>query len=361
MPSPNHTTNAHMEQPWSWISLMFSAFYFFSFFFTPLTLGFITISLTLYFTFVGLFIRLTRCSKKHVVFYIVAMTVLGTIGSGQNPSSSIFYGYAAFFAGFYLTRQQVLIASLIITANLFFSATVYNLWVSYYIFPGLVPLVAMALMGAYIQQNIRYEERERQSGEEKRQLATVAERERIARDLHDTLGHTLSSIALKAQLAKKLGDRGETEKALAEIDEVAKLASETLSNVRQAISGYRHRGLGERLSHLQTRLEAANFKATITNQLDQTDAQREAAIILMVTEAVTNIIRHCRGNEVNITLKNSEGFIQIHINDNGQVERFYPGNGLVGIQERLQSFGGHYTADNSNGFRLALNLPMENL
>ena len=338
---------------------MFSAFYFFSFFYTQLTFQFVVNSILLYGIFVGLYLQLTHCPRHKVIGYLIAMTILGTLGSSQNPSSSVFFGYTAFFAGFYLSKRQTLTATTIICLNLLVAATLFDLWYAYYLFPGLVPTIAMAFLGLFIQTTEKHAIRERQSADENKQLVKVAERERIARDLHDTLGHTLTSIALKAQLAKKLGDKGETQKALTEIDEVAKLASETLSDVRSAISGYKNKGLKEQLSTLESRLRSAGFKTKLDNHLPTPNARREAAIILMITEAVTNIIRHSNGDMATLQLSATSNTINILVSDNGSQTRYVFGNGLSGMRERLQAFDGTLNINTDNGFRLTIGIPAQ--
>ncbi len=344
-----------MDKPWSWVTLLFSLFYFFSFFFMPLTPQFVLVSVLLYTAYLALCLQLTNCPKEKVLQYIIALILLGFFGSSQNPSSSIFFGYGAFFAGFYLNRLLVLFFGLLICATILLTALVFDLFYSYYLFPAIVPAISMACLGLFVQVTDKHTIRERQNAEEKRQLAKVAERERIARDLHDTLGHSLSSIALKAQLAKKLGDRGDTQAALHEIHQVAKLASSTLTEVREAVSGYRKRGLPEHLELLQSRLEDAGFKTHISCEALNLNAANEASLIMMLTEAVTNIIRHSNGKLVDISLSKNENQLQALIRDNGVVDHFTPGNGLKGLEERLQEMNGSMQVSSEKGFCLHLN------
>lgn len=336
---------------------MFSAFYFFSFFYTALTWTFVLMSLGYYTVFVLLYFQLVDGRSRYLLVQIAAVALLGIVASGTNSSASMFFGYATFFCGYYLPRRIALLLSLLIIACLLFSAAIHKLWVSYYIFPGLVPAVAMGFLGAFIQQGNAHQRREQQSAEEKRILAAAVERERIARDLHDTLGHTLSSIALKAQLARKLGERGDQQGALREIDQVAVIASETLSQVRSVISGYKARDLKAQLQQLQSRLEDAGFSTRINNATGQLPARLEAALVLILTEAVTNMLRHSRGKQATIELKHLQNRLEIVVADDGSIDTYTPGNGISGIDERLQELGGELQISINNGFQLHMTLP----
>ncbi|WP_052691786.1 sensor histidine kinase [Teredinibacter purpureus] len=361
MPSPHlSAAQPKMNNPWSWISFMFSGFFFFSFAYAELTLHFVVPSLALYGLFAWNYSALIHSSPKNMLALTLSMIALGFFGSYLNPSSSVFLGYAAFFGCFYSPKPRGFLISSVIIISLLSAAKLFNLWYSYYLFPGLITSIAMSFLGAYLRQEDLHRRREYTSSEEKKQLATVAERERIARDLHDTLGHTLSSIALKAQLAKKLGDNGNMTMALDEVSQVATLASEALSDVRRAISGYKYSGLNEQLARLQSRLESASFSVTLHNPLKHLQARQEAALILMITEAVTNILRHSNGNSASITLSKTSSALGVTISDNGSNQDYCMGNGLTGINERLEAFNGNMTITNHNGFHLTLTLESYN-
>ncbi|UTF60129.1 sensor histidine kinase [Gilvimarinus sp. DA14] len=346
-----------ISRPWSWLSFMFSAFYFFSFFSMPLTSHFVLTSLFFYGLFTLCYARLTDCPLPWVLPMLLVMLTLAIISTRYNPSAGVIFGYTAFFAGFYLNRWQALVALGVICSSIFFAAHVHNLWHSYFILPSIIPTVCMAFMGLYIQTTTRFAIREEENAEEKRQLIKVAERERIARDLHDTLGHTLSSIALKAQLAKKLGDKGDTQQALREINEVATLASESLSEVRQAISGYRKTGLGEQLANLKEKLKAAGFTTRVSQQLTKPAPVIEATLMLIITESVTNIVRHSSGSAASIHLSESDKDIQLIVSDDGSTGQFAYGHGLRGIKERAEELGGGAEISNTNGFQIRVIIP----
>jgi two-component system, NarL family, sensor histidine kinase DesK len=192
------------------------------------------------------------------------------------------------------------------------------------------------------------------------QLASVAERERIARDLHDVLGHTLSVIVLKAELAGRLMERDPTRAAL-EIADVESTARTALAEVREAIGGYRAKGLAAELVLAKRTLDAAGVALTCDAAPSAESGLRaaeETAFSLAVREAVTNIVRHAEATECRIQLKLlKDGFHSLLIEDDGQHSVTREGNGLRGMRERVEALGGRFSLRSADGTRLLIELP----
>jgi two-component system sensor histidine kinase DesK len=197
------------------------------------------------------------------------------------------------------------------------------------------------------------------SQDEVRRLAALAERERIGRDLHDLLGHTLSVVALKSELAGKLIER-DPQAAREQIRDVEHVARAALSQVREAVAGIRAVGLLAELASARLALLAADVR------LDQrlmpliVDGEREQALALALREAVTNIIRHAQAQHAEIELDaEGSGTVRMVISDDGRggIERV--GNGLAGMRERMQAVGGELEIDSErgSGTRLVLRVP----
>ena len=137
--------------------------------------------------------------------------------------------------------------------------------------------------------------------EEIEHLAKVAERERIARDLHDLLGHTLSLITLKAELARKLVDR-DPQRAKQEMLDVEQTSRAALADVREAISGYRGEGLAAELIRARKTLETAGISVdSDIAELPLTPAQ-ETVLALALREAMTNVVRHAQARRCSVQL-----------------------------------------------------------
>lgn len=347
-----------VDRSWSWISFMFSAFYFISLLYSPFDLARTIKALMIYGVFALLYVRLQNCSAQQAKWFILGITLLGFFGVIINPTANVFFGYATFYSGFYLTRKKSIISSLAIIACLFASAKIFNVWHLYNILPGLIPAISLAFLGVIIRQGEQQKVRDKKNEEEKHQLIAVAERERIARDLHDTLGHTLSSISLKSQLAKKLGDSGDMENALKEIDHVASIASTALSEVRQVVSGYRVTDIHGRLRKLKNQLEESGFATHFNISLPELPPKHEAALILIITEAVTNILRHSSGRNIDMTSILSNGHLKLMISNDGTVANCEYGNGLTGIQERVDDMSGTMEINADSGFKLSISLEL---
>lgn len=188
-------------------------------------------------------------------------------------------------------------------------------------------------------------------------LAKVAERERIARDLHDLLGHTLSLITLKAELARKLVDR-DPQRAKEEMLDVEQTSRAALADVRQAISGYRGEGLAAELIRARKALETAGIAVNSDiAELPLSPAQ-ETVLALALREAVTNVVRHAQAQQCSVRLQREEDLCTLEIADNGRGVDAPEGNGLRGMRERLEALGGSLQCRTEAGTHLVMQLPL---
>jgi two-component system sensor histidine kinase DesK len=199
----------------------------------------------------------------------------------------------------------------------------------------------------------------RKANEEIENLAKVAERERIARDLHDVLGHTLSVITLKSELAGKLMDR-DPQRAGKEIREVEQISRQALTEVRDAIRGYRAQGLVAELAQAKSTLETAG----LTVQCDaattvKIPALQESVLSLAVREAVTNVVRHARARTCRMRLEQKNGSCRLEIHDDGCGASNGEGNGLRGMRERVEMIGGTLNRSTEAGTTLTITLPLK--
>jgi two-component system sensor histidine kinase DesK len=172
-------------------------------------------------------------------------------------------------------------------------------------------------------------------------LAAENERTRIARDLHDLLGHSLTTITVKAGLARRLSDL-DPARAATEIAEVERLARRTLGEVRAAVAGYREVTLAGELATAHEVLRASGTEARLPGAIDAVDADAVEPFGWVVREAVTNVVRHSRATSCTITV----GPRWIEISDDGpgaSVASNQPGHGLMGLRERVENVGGTLT------------------
>lgn len=203
--------------------------------------------------------------------------------------------------------------------------------------------------------------------------AVAKERLRFARDLHDLLGHSLSSITLKSELAGRLlPDSAETRKAAAEIRDVRDIARGALREVREAVAGYRQPTLGEELIGAREMLEAAGIACRIENGAGLLPKSVEGVLAWAVREGTTNVIRHSRAHHCDIRLAREDGEapeVRAEVYDDGRgpfpardgTEGSTGGSGLSGLAERVAGFAGaDFEAGPlpDGGFRLRVSLPL---
>jgi two-component system sensor histidine kinase DesK len=241
-------------------------------------------------------------------------------------------------------------------------------------------LVALTLWMAGFAGNIRLTIELRETRDELARAAVAAERARIGRDLHDILGHSLTAIAVKAGLARRLLDRsrdgaaGDTASAATEIGDVERLAREALSDVRATAAGYRDVSLAGELAVARSVLTAAGIHAELPTAVDDVQPSGREVFGFVVREAVTNVLRHSGASRCNIELTRAS----VQITDDGRgparggarvmgadlpgVARSdgdVRGGGLRGLAERVQATGGTLTAGPlaGGGFRVLATVP----
>ncbi|MGH8282341.1 MAG: sensor histidine kinase, partial [Gammaproteobacteria bacterium] len=218
-------------------------------------------------------------------------------------------------------------------------------------------VVILGLANLYFGEMNRKNRALKLSQEEIRKLAAGAERERIGRDLHDLLGHTLTLITVKAELAAKLAER-DLAGAAREIRDVERISREALAQVREAVGGYRSSGLTGELANARVALTAANVKLAEKVEPPNLSPAQDSALAMVLREAVTNVVRHSGAQHCRIRLENHNDQLRLLIEDDGRGGKVREGNGLRGMRERLQALSGQLEiASDQAGTRLAILLP----
>jgi two-component system sensor histidine kinase DesK len=227
------------------------------------------------------------------------------------------------------------------------------------ILSALVPSLTLAVIAVFTAYAHQHQLQLRRSQDEILRLATLAERERIGRDLHDLLGHTLSVVALKSELARKLIDR-DIDAARREIAEVERVARDSLSQVRNAVSGIRSTALSSELMAATALLEAQGLKVKCETENVKLPADRETVLALSLREAATNVRRHSGASVVTIRVRKEAAVVVVEVADDGKGGRIVPGNGLNGMRERLDTVGGSLSLwpNPSGGTLLRASVPL---
>ena len=190
--------------------------------------------------------------------------------------------------------------------------------------------------------------------EENARLALDDERNRFARDLHDILGHSLTVITVKAELANRLIEV-DPERARTELADLERLSRDALADVRRAVEGYRELTLPGELARARTALSAAEIDAELPNTTDDVPSDRRELFAWAVREGITNVIRHSGARKCTVVL----GEHEVEVRDDGRgAVSAGAGNGLTGLRERAAALGGTVVTQSLDpGFSLRVVVP----
>ncbi|GAT65433.1 histidine kinase [Planomonospora sp. ID91781] len=193
------------------------------------------------------------------------------------------------------------------------------------------------------------------------QLAVTEERLRFARDLHDLVGHSLSAIALKSEVAAKLV-KSDTGRAAAEMDAVRGLAREALKEIRTAVRGYRTVDLEAELHSMTAVLEAGGIRCALEAPPDGVPEEEATLLAWVAREGTTNVLRHSSATRcrISVTVHGGTAVLEM-VNDGVTGTGVRGGTGLIGLSERLAPAGGTVTAGpgRPGEFRLRATVPLE--
>jgi two-component system sensor histidine kinase DesK len=192
---------------------------------------------------------------------------------------------------------------------------------------------------------------------ELRRRDKASERERIAKDLHDVLGHSLASLALKAELARRVFHT-DPKRALLEIGDVERIARQGLEEVRGAIHGYYAGDIYAELDRAESLLKAADVNVERRCEHLEMQPAKERVLALIVREAVTNILRHSQAKACRLDLFRAEGAYRLEISDDGRGGKHEEGVGMRSIRTRAEALGGTAVWSSAIGTQLSVSLPV---
>jgi two-component system sensor histidine kinase DesK len=285
------------------------------------------------------------------------VAALGALVVLVNSGGTVFFVYAAALAGSLLTRRAATAWLGGLTALVGYAALVSTAPPPYLLLSIAPPLATLWIVGlACMDEADRQRESAALRVENARveHLATLTERERISRDLHDVLGQTLTGIVVRAQLAQRLGgDEGVSEMAVVET-----MARDALAEVRSTVSGWRQLALDDELVVARDALAAAGVELVVAREADLVLApSAENALALALREAVTNVVRHAHARRCTVALRSVEGRVELEVADDGVGGGTHEGTGLTGLRERIAALGGSVQRLAKDGTALVVALP----
>jgi two-component system sensor histidine kinase DesK len=288
--------------------------------------------------------------REVVRLQCAAATVVALAFAAYSPSGAIFFPMIAAFVPFSVNGRIPASASLVAAVVLVFALE----WLAlgreagaFFYVIGFQSLLLGAGTTFVARQQL-----------ENQRLSRISERERIARDLHDTVGQTLTIIAVKSELAGRLLDQNASE-ARREIAEVERVAREALAEVRGVIRGYQAGGIDAELERARSALEAAGITVHLDHDPTEIPPAHERILGLVLRESVTNVIRHAQATRCRVSLTKLGDTVRLCVHDNGRGGIHREGLGMQSIQARVEALGGDAAWDGQSGTALTISLPLE--
>ncbi|WP_313230118.1 sensor histidine kinase [Stenotrophomonas acidaminiphila] len=323
------------------------------------TLRWVLITLWSYPLFLVLFVMTLVASRRNAPLFALAMIVLSMALLRSYPSGMNYFvfGCVMLRSNRCISVRRYLLELVLLNTGFVALAA----WIGYpWQVVAWIPALTV-IIGLIVNVERASSEKDaalRLSHEEVRRLAATAERERIGRDLHDLLGHTLSLITLKMELSRKLFER-DPARSRRELAEAEQIARDALAQVRSAVTGFRAADMAAELASAHLLLESSRVHLRHTPPPPM-PAWIECGLAMVLREAVTNIARHAQASEALIALRVEDGAVVLEVADDGRGGVSANGNGLAGMRERVAALGGSLRIDSprGGGTRLAVTVPL---
>ncbi|WP_256777042.1 MULTISPECIES: sensor histidine kinase [unclassified Stenotrophomonas] len=306
------------------------------------------LTLLTYPVFLALYAGVLLAPRCHAPRYALSMVALGLVPLAWYPSAVSYFIFGCVTLrvsrrsgyGRYLLQLLALNALFVVVG-----------WFAHYPWQALIWIPSMAVIISLVV-NFETASHEKDaalqlSQDEVRRLAATAERERIGRDLHDLLGHTLSLITLKLELSRKLADR-DPAGSRREVAEAETIARQALAEVRSAVTGIRASDLAAELASARLLLEYQHVHLHYAPPPPMPVAI-ERALSLVLREAVTNVARHAQARQAWITFEQDGRSLLMQIRDDGRGGVHVDGNGLTGMRERVTALRGTLAMQSAKG------------
>ena len=300
-------------------------------------------------------------------YWLLAVLAVVTFGLaiGYGGSWLLFFPLLSLACGTVLRQRQLLLGLLCLAA----AASVVAVWrgdnastpwaIGYGTFiSGAVTAAILTLSETVMEL--------RATRQELARTAVEKERLRFSRDLHDLLGHTLSVIVVKSEAARRLAPR-DIDAALLQVADIESVGRQALTEIREAVTGYREGSLATELDRARSALTAAGIDPVVRRSGPPLAPQAEALLGWVVREAVTNVVRHSDATTCSFMVDGTPERVRLTVTDDGRGQTAEPpapgigGTGLKGLTERLAAAGGSLTAGPGpdGGFVVTAELPVD--
>ncbi|MGE8203545.1 sensor histidine kinase [Heyndrickxia sp. NPDC080065] len=323
--------------------------------------GFVLISLFLV-TYRQLYFTMQQ--KAFSYWLAVQMAIVFYFCMFYDPTFLFMGFFPANFVGWYFDNKKFKIGlfcfAIIELIPTFYHGLLFSKSTLYFI-PFLVIMFLSPFGIRSMNKRMELEKQLDQANEKIKELVKREERTRIARDLHDTLGHTLSLITLKSQLVEKL-TKIDPERAQIEAKEIEKTSRSALKQVRELVSNMRSITIAEELIQVQEILKAAGITYHHQGLTDTSEIPpvSQNIVSMCLREAITNVVKHSKAKNCSITILKTTENIRFIVKDDGigLKNKGIDGNGLKGMEERLSLIDGNLIITHQKGTILEMQVPI---
>ena len=350
------------KKKWSFSSLFFALFYFVPILLSDaLTTALFIKNLFVFLMFVGVYIFTISAQFSRLPLALAVLFGVSMVGVWFNSGGIVFFGFFSFIVGYYYSPKWAIVICAA-AAGFLLAALGHNYDNQNLMFGAVINMCVLYGFGLMERNETLFQQKDEQHKLSLQKLSAITERERIGRDLHDIAGHALSSISLKAQVAAKHLEKETTQAAKEEVLQLATLSQNLLSEIRQAVTQIKQLGLGDEIEKATVKLDEAGFESFTEideKALTSLTPLQETQFSLLLKEAVTNVLRHSKGNQTVVRLYENNSAVHLQCSDNVSAQSFREGNGLTGMRERLESLGGVLSIDSTNGFSVLATMPLQ--
>ncbi|EEL31772.1 MULTISPECIES: sensor histidine kinase [Bacillus] len=285
--------------------------------------------------------------KTFVLWAFIQMILTFLFAIFYNPFMIFFGFFTASAMGFAPSKKvfRVLLCLLVVMLGAFVFVNMNQLTPANLV--NIVPMFILMLLTPFGMRNFNQKKMLKnqlnEANEQIKDLVKREERQRIARDLHDTLGHTLSLITLKSQLVEKLIVKN-PERASVEAKEITQTSRTALKQLRELISDMRMITVEEELEQIKAILQAANIELEIEQEASASSLSpiEQNILGMCLREAVTNVVKHSKATQCTVSVLESQGELILKVEDNGigLEDKNNDGNGIRGMKERIALIDG---------------------
>ena len=354
--------NKHKFKKWLMPSFwnIFLGFFFIKFFISPLPFPGMWLSLFALAVYLSAYYWGYYHDNNKKLIAALIMIFSGIIASPYNWGASVFFQYSALYIGLSSNPKKAFVMLFILIMIILGLTNIYQLSILNFTMPAVLVSITLGFFGVFERINKKNKRKILENEKEIKRLDTIAERERIARDLHDVLGHTLTVIFLKCDVAKKILYENKLDTVYSELTQIEETARQTSKMLHKIIVNYQDTNLTLEINNLIMLLEQLNYQVVTDINISELNSIKiEKALSLIIRESVTNIIRHAEADYCGITLNIVNRSLHFNIKDNGKTnKKINFGKGLNGMRDRVKLLEGTFEVKQNSGISININIPI---